>query len=148
MKNTNEIATGSLFSKLLKTTNIRRFLDRNDKVLQDKPLNKSLEALCNKKGLIPSAVIKNSNIERTYGLQIFRGIRNPSRDKILQLAFGFPLNIEETQKLLKAADKSILYPKIKRDAVMIYCLKNHLKMVDAQEILSDLKLPLLGGDTD
>jgi hypothetical protein len=147
MKNTEKATTGGLMSGLLKTKNIKRFISKNDELMEFEPFNKYLEGLCIEKGKIPSAVVKAANIERTYGLQIFRGIKNPSRDKVIQLAFGFSLNVEETQRLLKAAEKSILYPKIKRDAVIIYCLNNNIGITAAQEMLCDLQLPLLGGET-
>ena len=147
MKDSTEFTTSGLLSRLLKTTSIKRFVDHYDEELKSEPFSKYLESLCNEKGMIPSAVLKTANIERTYGLQIFRGIKNPSRDKVIQLAFGFALDVGETQKLLKAADKSMLYSKIKRDAVIIYCLKNSINVTDAQVILSDLQLPLLGGET-
>jgi len=147
MKNQTEIPTGSLMSKLLRTKNIKHFIDSYDMQLKSEPFHKYLENLCRQKGLIPSAVVKTSGIERTYGLQIFRGIKNPSRDKVILLAFGFEADIDETQEMLKAADKSTLYPKIKRDAVIIFCIKNKMSVMDAQEILSDLQLPLLGGES-
>jgi hypothetical protein len=143
MKKSVEFTTGILLSKLLKTTNLKRFLAHYDDKLVRTPLNKYLESLCHEKGLIPSAVVKAADIERTYGLQIFRGIKNPSRDKVIQLAFGFALGVDEAQKLLKAAEKSMLYVKIKRDAVIIYCLKNKMTVIKAQEILNELQLPLL-----
>lgn len=147
MKNATDITTDILLSRLFRTTSIKRFLKYYDEELKNEPFHEYLESLCNEKNMNPSAVVRAANIERTYGLQIFRGIKNPSRDKVAQLAFGFSLNIEETQKLLKAANKSMLYPKIKRDAVIIYCIKNSMNVMDAQEILSDLQLPLLGGET-
>ena len=51
----------------------------------------------------------------------------------------------EAQEMLKIARRSPLYPRIKRDTVIIYCLHNHVSLVDTQIILQDLELPLLGG---
>ena len=46
---------------------------------------------------------------------------------------------------MRIARRSLLYPHIKRDAVIIYCLHNHISLVDTQIILQDLELPPLGG---
>jgi hypothetical protein len=51
----------------------------------------------------------------------------------------------QTQEMLKIARKSQLYPRIKRDAAIIYCLYNNKSLTDVQILLQDLKLPLLGG---
>ena len=47
--------------------------------------------------------------------------------------------------MLKIARKSPLYPRIKRDTVIIYCLHNHISLVETEIILEDLTLPILGG---
>ena len=51
----------------------------------------------------------------------------------------------QTQEMLKIAQRSMLYPRIKRDTVIIYCLHNHISLENTQIILQDLGLPLLGG---
>ena len=63
--------------------------------------------------MLPAQVIERSQIERTYGHQLFNGTRRPSRDKVLQLALGLGLSVDETQRLLRAAGKSPLYPRLK-----------------------------------
>lgn len=90
-------------------------------------------------------MIQRANIERGYGHQIFRGIREPSRDKVLQLAFGFGLNVPEAQRLLRAAEKSPLYPRLKRDAAILFCINRGESLVQMQLLLSELGLSPLGG---
>jgi len=93
---------------------------------------------------VPEHIIKQSMIERTYGHQLFNGTRNPSRDKVVQLAFGFGLDVEGTQKLLVASQKSPLYPKIMRDAAILYCINHKKDILETQDLLQDLCLSLLG----
>ncbi len=101
--------------------------------------------ICKTEGKVPEQVILQASIERTYGHQLFNGTRKPSRDKVIQLAFGLELNVEDTQKLLRIAGKSALYPKIKRDATIIFCLVNHKNVDETQSVLHSLGLTLLGG---
>ena len=54
-------------------------------------------------------------------------------------------DLPQAQEMLKIARKSILYPRVKRDAVIIYCLHNSISLTDTEIILYDLGLPLLGG---
>ena len=89
-------------------------------------------------------MIRTSGIDRTYGHQLFSGLRQPSRDKVIQLAFGFSMSVDEAQELLKIAGKSPLYPKLRRDAAIMYCLNNGISFCDAQAVLQELSLPLIG----
>jgi hypothetical protein len=137
-------STSSLLSRLFKTAGLKDFMETFDGAFIRPSFHGHIQRLCAERGLVPEHVIKNCGIDRTYGHQLFSGIRRPSRDKVIQLALGFPLTVEETQELLKAASKSPLYPKIKRDAVLLYCLKNRLGAIEAQTALQELSLPLLG----
>ena len=138
------VGTSALMGRLLKTTNIKHFLEKNAFSMVDVPFHEYIRQRCKETGVVREQVIKRSDIERTYGHQLFRGLRAPSRDKVIQLAFGFGFGVEETQGLLKAARKSILYPKIKRDAAILFCIRRGMNIVDAQSVLEELGIALLG----
>lgn len=112
--------------------------------MRNVPLTKYLQELCEERDVVPEQVIKKAQIDRTYGHQIFNGTRNPSRDKLIQLAVGFGLSLDETQMLLKKAGKSVLYSKIKRDAACIYGISHGMNMMELQELLLSVDVPLLG----
>lgn len=140
-------STSNLIGRLFKTSglsDVKEFIRIHDGVFIETPFHQYIRRICEERNLIPERVIKRCGIDRTYGHQLFSGIRKPSRDKVIQLAFGFPMTVEETQALLRAAGKSPLYPKIKRDAVLLYCLKNNLRFMEAQAALQELSLPLVG----
>lgn len=94
-----------------------------------------------KRGSMSSDV--RASTEHT-GHQLFNGTRKPSRDKVIQLAFGFGLDMEQTQQLLKAAQKSPLYPKIKRDAAILYCIMHEFDFVKTQKLLGSFDIETLG----
>jgi len=104
-----------------------------------------ISSLCAEQKEVPEHIIQRAGLEKSFGHQLFSGRRSPSRDTVLQLAFGFSLTLNETQELLKIARKSPLYPRVKRDSAIIYCLCHHISFVEAQIILYDLDLPILGG---
>ena len=64
---------------------------------------------------------------------------------MLQLALGLGLSVDETQRLLRAAAKSQLYPRLKRDAVILYGIQKKLPILAVQESLTKYALTLLGG---
>lgn len=140
-----EKRTSTLFLELEKNRTFAKFADTNEESFVRSDFSEYIGLLSREKGMAPIQIIKNAQIDRVYGHQLFNGIRKPSRDKVLQLAFGFGLSLEETQKLLRMADKSSLYPKIKRDAAIIYGLNNRMQISEMQEFLFSLDLPVIGG---
>ncbi len=140
----DKVSTDSLLRKIFKTKNLTSFFNRNEQNMQPLDFCATLALFCEQRGLIPERVILRSQIDRTYGHQLFNGTRRPSRDKVLQLAVGMGLTVEETQQLLQSAGKSLLYPRLKRDAALIFCLKNSYNMMKTQDLLSQYGLMLLG----
>ena len=54
------------------------------------------------------------------------------------------LTPEETQRLLRTACRGALYPRVRRDAVFIFALKQGLSLFDANELLCSLsEAPIL-----
>ena len=145
-QNVKKTRTSTLLNKLFKTSNLEGFIERNAKDMEIPLFHIYISELCQTMGEVPERVIKMASIERTYGHQLFNGTRKPSRDKVIQLAFGFGLDVDGTQNLLKIAQKSVLYPKIKRDAAILYCISHNIGIVETQSMLNDMGLTLLGGD--
>ena len=143
---TNKTPTITLLKKLFNTPDLEIFIESNESEMYTLPFHTYLSGICEEKGNIPEHIIKRSAIDRTYGHQLFNGTRKPSRDKVLQLAIGLELDFGETQKLLQVAQKSILYPKIKRDAVIIHCIRNNKEINETQAVLEALGLTPLSGE--
>ena len=103
-----------------------------------------LAQLLEEKGLKKSQVIKSAEISEVYGYQIFSGIRVPERGKLLCLAVGMQLNIEQTQTLLKCAGYPQLYVKLPFDSVILYGLCKGMSVVQINELLYEYGLETLG----
>ena len=135
--------TTTLLKKLVNGKSLKGVLDSEAGSFAETPLSEYLRRLCEERDVVPEQIIKKAQIDRTYGHQLFNGTRNPSRDKLIQLAVGFELSLEETQTLLKKAGKSMLYPKIKRDAACIYGISHGMNVMELQELLLSVDVPLL-----
>ena len=145
MADMNRISTDELLALLFKERNLEHFLKRNESAYLTTSFSDYLNGWCKEHLEVPEQVIRRANLEKSYGHQLFSGKRNPSRDTVLQLAFAMKADLAQAQEMLKIARRSLLYPRIKRDTVIIYCLHNHISLVDTEIILQDLDLPLLGG---
>ncbi len=138
--------TSTLLHRLFKAPNLDEFLHNNVNTPQFPEFHLYISELCKQTGQVPEQIIKRAMIDRTYGHQIFNGTRRPSRDKVILLAFGFGLNVDATQELLKMAQKSTLYARIMRDAAILRCLNDRMDVIRTQSILQTLGLTLLGGE--
>ena len=137
--------TTDRLSKVLKSPkDIRVILQENDAAITTPGLKEYLEGLLSSKGLKRQEVIKRAELDCNYTNQIFNGIKtNPGRNQMLSLAFGFGLNKEEADRLLRAAGVGALYPKNKRDAVIIHALENGNTVNQMNEVLFSLWLETL-----
>jgi hypothetical protein len=143
-----KITTELLLKRLFKTASISRFLNRYGEYMERAPFHTYVNQLCAARGTVPERIIIKAGIARTYGHQLFSGTRKPSRDKVLQLALAFEMDYNEAQELIRTARKSPLYPRIERDAAIIYALHNKFSMDKTQAMLAELELPILGkGET-
>ncbi len=138
------MTTEELLKLLFMESSLEHLMKRDTGSVQLPSFSDHISALCRSRGEVPEKVIKRADIEKSFGHQLFSGRRNPSRDTVLQLAFGFEMDYEAAQELLKIARKSLLHPKVKRDMVIVYCLQHRYSLVDCQLALQEYGLPLLG----
>ena len=110
--------TDELLSELSKSP-LSGFLNENEGEMSDGELSKYLSKLLKEKNMSRAEVICRSGIFDVYGYEIFSGKKHPSRDNVRRLSFGFPLELAEVQKLLKYSFYAPLYPRNRRDAVII-----------------------------
>jgi hypothetical protein len=140
----SDMDTVSLLGEIFEADNLEQYMKQRIEPLGFPTLPEHLKELCSERSAVPDQIIVRAGIERTYGHQIFNGRKRPSRDKVLQLAFGLVLDFDGTQKLLRVSGHSTLYPNIKRDAVLIFAIKHKLNISEAQKLLGEHDCPPLG----
>ena len=138
-------STSALWERLFKAASIEQFVEQNARGIGLTPFPEYVNALCKERGTVADRVIKKASIERSFGHSVFRGDRHPSRDTVIQLAFGFEADMELAQSLLKHSGYSPLYPRVPRDIVISYCLFHKASIVEKQQTLMQMELPLIGG---
>ena len=137
-------STNELIEILKSKKTYEGFLDQEIGELYFSSLSEYLEMLINEKGFKKSEIINRSNLDKNYAYQIFNGNKtNPSRNKVLMLAFGMGLSLNETRKLLKIASLSDLYVRSPRDSLIMYCLHNRFSLISCNEYLNDFHFEIL-----
>ena len=130
MKDTNRLQ-----QELMDAPNLERFLSENRDCFQNGRVHELLNGLFRKCGISKAALAKQSGMSEVYLHQVFAGRRNPSRSRLICLCFGLSATLEETQELLKQSALAQLYPKSRRDAIIMYGLINGQSLFDVNDRL-------------
>ena len=128
-------ATEELLNELKETKAISDFISENAAEFEVISLTELLAQMLDKHGKTKIDVIKAARLDYTYGYQIFDGRKRPKREKLLQIAFGFPLSLEDTNWLLRAGGVKGLYVRSKRDVICMYCLHKTMTLDECNAYL-------------
>ena len=138
-----DLSTESLLKILDSTSDINTYIDIYDSALSSNGFPQHINKLAEEKNCSIAEIIIRGAMNESYCYQLFKGTRKPSRDKVIQICFGMSLNLMEANKLLQKAEKSELYCKNKRDAIIIFGLNNKLGIMEVEEILIEKMLESL-----
>lgn len=128
-----EHLTEELLARLLTSASIESYLDVSG--TRERTLPDYLAELLAKRGLKRAEVARGSGINATVVYDIFAGKSRPGRDHAIMLAFGLGCDLRECQRLLRLAGVSELWCKVRRDAVLIWCVEHGFTRAQADDEL-------------
>lgn len=112
--------TDSLQQELMSTPNLNDFLASNSESFQCENVADYLAVLLSQKDLSKATVARRAEMSEIYLHQIFAGRRKPSRNRLLCICYGLGTTVNEAQELLKLCGLAQLYPKNRRDAIILF----------------------------
>lgn len=131
--------TDTLYNEIQNASSIDEFLAENAEHLSDFSFTEYLHLLLAEKGLTIAEVQRRGSMTN-YVYELFNGRKTPSRNSVLQLCYGFALNTDEAQKLLRVAKTGALYARDRRDSVLLFGLKEGLNGSEINDLLDKNKL--------
>ena len=135
--------TNTAFENLKNASDFDAYWKINQENMLTLTLSEYLSQQLYQKDLRVADVVRDSGLTKSYVHQIFNGEKKPSRDKLIEIAFGLRLNAEETQRMLKLGGCSELYPRIARDAAILFSIQHGVEIWEADKLLHDNGLPTL-----
>jgi transcriptional regulator with XRE-family HTH domain len=102
-------STDTLNHEIKAADSIDGFLAQNRDELLSQSLLEHLASLLEQKAITRADVVRGSLLDRKYAYQIFSSEKTPSRDKLIAIAFGLGLSLDETQAMLKLSVNRELY---------------------------------------
>lgn len=128
-----ERLTEDLLTRLLESKSPEEYLEQGETI--DRELPDYLYELLEARGLNRSRLSRISGINSTFLYNIFEGKTKPKRNNALTLAFALECDLRQTQRLLRLAGVSELWPKVRRDAIIIWCIENGCPRVECDDEL-------------
>ncbi|MBQ2663994.1 MAG: helix-turn-helix domain-containing protein [Clostridia bacterium] len=131
-------STDELMKILKNESNIEKYIEENKEDITSVSLTRHIAALLEDKNLTAAKVARRGQMSDSYFYKISQGVKeNPSRDKIIQMCFGFALDAEESREFMRAACVGELYPRVRRDSIILFCLENHIDILECEKMLED-----------
>lgn len=141
-KNNLSTTTAKLWEMLLSSP--RQHVETCLTSMKDVNFREYLYRIMEEHGKSIPDLISGACISKPYTYQFINGERLPGRDIVLRMGLYMRLSLDEVQHLLTLAGKSVLYPRLRRDAAIIYCIQKKINLDDTNSFLEDLgESPLL-----
>ncbi|RVU96749.1 XRE family transcriptional regulator [Coriobacteriales bacterium OH1046] len=87
------------------------------------------------RGLKRKEAIRASQLNQTFAYQIIMGTRHAARDKLIQLAFGMELGIDDACELLERGGTNALLPICRRDVAIAFALGQGMGVLECDDLL-------------
>lgn len=137
----DQITTSELLDFIKNSGHFQEVTQFMDEINDFPVFNNYLYEVMKRHGFSATDVIKESRFERSYFYHLLSGHKkNPSRNTVIRIAFCIHATLVETQQLLRLASTGMLYPKILRDAALIYAIEKNYSMQEANHHLLSLDL--------
>ena len=120
--------TNDLRQELMEAGDIDSYLRENQESFATAPVAGLLMEIYEQKNLSKAALARGAGMSEVYLHQVFAGRRNPSRDRLLCLCIGLSATVEETQQLLRQAGYAQLYPRVRRDAIILHAIAHGIAL--------------------
>ncbi len=136
--------TSQMLEELKSCSDFNRFYKTNEDQIITENLSGYLSELLKKHGIKKADAIRGAELSEDYAYQIFSGLRVPERKKLLSLAVGMKLDLEEIQNLLKVSGYAQLYVKNPFDCILVYGICKKMTVPQINYILFDYGMETLG----
>lgn len=133
----NDFKTSEVLEAIKSQSNIIEFIEENKEIYRNIELSDYLNKLLCKKDMKISEIGKKTQFSKSYLYFIFDGVRKPTKEIIIQIAFAMKATLDETNSMLRYAELPTLYSKDQRDSIIIHAIYNGKSIFDTDYTLVD-----------
>ena len=138
--------TDELVNEIDGIKDVGAFLAANTEEMLEIDFAEYVGCMMEKYQVTKSQLLKRAKLlTGSYRYELLRGEkRRPDRDIVIKLCFGFPLGIEDAQRLMRLAGVPPLYPRNQRDALILFALKNGYDRDQTNDLLDENQEEIIG----
>lgn len=130
-KNTSELMNELTEEEI----SIDEYLENNSDIISNADIKRHWHSLIEKSQLSSFDIINRSEFAYAYYYEVIGGKKIPSRDKVIRLILAMHLTLDDCQKTLRICGLSELYPRFRRDSIIIYAVTHGLTVYELNELL-------------
>ena len=82
-------------------------------------------------------IINSADVGYTFFYDIIKGKKTPSRDTIIKIFIALQVDLEHLQNALRLYNWAHLYPKIKRDSIIIFAISHNYSLMQTEILLDE-----------
>lgn len=128
--------TDELLEQLrLENKSFEEYLAENKDSFISEDVSAFWKELIAKSGMSKVDIINKADIGYTYFYSVIGGKNYPSRDTIIKIFIAMGLPLEDCQSALKLYNWAQLYPKVKRDSIVIFAINHGMSLYKLEEML-------------
>jgi transcriptional regulator with XRE-family HTH domain len=127
--------TDELAAEIKSTNDIETYIRENTSEFSSEMFQRTFKEFCVMSGMSQEGIAERSMLSHGFVNNLLNNAKRPSRDTVIKLAFGLGLNVEDTSRLLKLAGHGELYPRMERDAIILFCLNKGVTLIDTNILL-------------
>lgn len=135
--------TKLLLRLLRENASFEEFLLSGGDAINNPSLTTLLVTYLSQSGKSVSQIADDAMLSQPFAYQLFSGIRKPGRNTLLSLALALRLDVGKTQRLLVVAQKGELYPRVRRDAAILFAIEHGYTLLQTEEFLQSVGEPSL-----
>lgn len=88
-------------------------------------------------GMKKADIINKADIGYSFFYDILKGKKHPSRDTLIKILLVLSCDLDVFQEALRLYGWAALYPKIKRDSIIIYAINHNFSLYQTEELLKN-----------
>ncbi|MBS7359257.1 MAG: helix-turn-helix transcriptional regulator [Oscillospiraceae bacterium] len=111
------------------------YLYDNQESFLDNDISQFWKKVTDLSGMKKTDIINKADVGYSFFYDILKGKKHPSRDTLIKILIVLSCDLDVFQEALRLYEWAALYPKIKRDSIIIYAINHSFSLYQTEELL-------------
>lgn len=121
----------------LENSTYEEYLYNNENCFLNTDISQFWKKVIAESNMKKNDIINKADIGYTFFYDIIKGKKHPSRDMLIKILFVMGCDTDIFQEALRIYEWAALYPKIRRDSILIYAINHNYSLNQTAVILEN-----------